>query len=235
MSDDYPPEFLELLAAVTAKRPRIVIDHILKHGYVTTEELENLYGYKHAPRAARDVREQGIPLETFNVKNSDGRTIAAYRFGNISNITQSKLGGRKIFSKAFKTQLLEKQNHHCAICGTRYEERYLQIDHRVPYEVAGERERNIEEYMLVCGSCNRAKSWSCEHCQNWQTEKSSDICIACYWANPQTHQHIAMKPIRRIELIWTEAEVADFEKLAQQAGNTNLAEYIKQALKNLLG
>jgi hypothetical protein len=44
-----------------------VIDHILQYGFITTEDLENTYGYNHPPRAARDVREAGIPLETFKV------------------------------------------------------------------------------------------------------------------------------------------------------------------------
>jgi hypothetical protein len=48
---------------VTAKRPKTVIGHILKHGQITTEELKNLYGYNHPPRAARDVKEHGIPIE----------------------------------------------------------------------------------------------------------------------------------------------------------------------------
>ena len=49
-------------------------------------------------------------------------------------------------------------------------ERYLQIDHRIPYEVAGEEigdERNPEKFMLLSGSAQRQKSWSCEHCQNY--------------------------------------------------------------------
>ena len=53
----YPREFLELCASVTGKRPKTVIDHILKRGHITTEELKNKYGYDHPPRAARDVRE----------------------------------------------------------------------------------------------------------------------------------------------------------------------------------
>ncbi len=32
IGQEYPPEFLELLKSVEAKRPRTVIDHILKHG-----------------------------------------------------------------------------------------------------------------------------------------------------------------------------------------------------------
>lgn len=58
--NELPPEFIARCEAVTAKRPRTVIDHILTHGYVTTEELKEQYGYNHPPRAARDVREQGI-------------------------------------------------------------------------------------------------------------------------------------------------------------------------------
>jgi hypothetical protein len=60
-SRTYPEKFLERLRSITSKRPKIVIDHILKHGFITTEELEKEYGYKHPPRAARDVREQGVP------------------------------------------------------------------------------------------------------------------------------------------------------------------------------
>ena len=41
---DLPPEFLAKCNAVTAKRPRTVIDHILEHGYITTEELKEVYG-----------------------------------------------------------------------------------------------------------------------------------------------------------------------------------------------
>jgi len=72
------PVLKRLLDSVTGKRPRTVIDHILEHGHVTTEQLTSLYGYQHPPRAARDVRDHGVPLETFRVKSSDGRTIGAY-------------------------------------------------------------------------------------------------------------------------------------------------------------
>lgn len=60
---DLPDDFVKKCKAVTAKRPRTVIKHILEHGYITTEELREKYGYNHPPRAARDVREQGIPLD----------------------------------------------------------------------------------------------------------------------------------------------------------------------------
>ena len=37
----YPREFIELCRSITAKRPRTVIDHILKYGQISTEELKN--------------------------------------------------------------------------------------------------------------------------------------------------------------------------------------------------
>jgi hypothetical protein len=67
----------QLLENISNKRARIVIEHILENGFITTEKLEKQYGYNHPPRAARDVRESGIPLETFRVKDSEGRSIAA--------------------------------------------------------------------------------------------------------------------------------------------------------------
>ncbi len=174
-----PEDFLEFISTVRGKRSRIVVEHILEHGFITTEDLESTYGYKHPPRAVRDVREQGVPIETFTVQNAQGRSIAAYRFGDPSDFQRRKIGGRKMFPKAFKAQLVEKASSKCAICIEPYEERYLQIDHRVPYEIAGETTDNAEEYMLLCGSCNRAKSWSCEHCPNWLERKASVICKTC--------------------------------------------------------
>ena len=57
-----PPDFVKLCQTVTAKRPKTVINHILKHGFITTQELKDKYGCNHPPRAVRDVKEHGIPI-----------------------------------------------------------------------------------------------------------------------------------------------------------------------------
>jgi len=105
-----PKAFIEKCKKVRAKRPRTVIDHILKHGYLTTQELKDKYGYNHPPRAARDVREQGIPLETFRIEGSDGRKIGAYRFGDPAMARFSKLQGRTAFSKQLIPSCHQKSN-----------------------------------------------------------------------------------------------------------------------------
>ena len=206
---------MEYIKLIKNKRAKIVIEHIIKHGSITTEELEKTYNYKHAPRAARDVREAGIPLVTFNKKSSDGKSIAAYKFGDLTKLQTSRIKGRIVFPKEFKEKLNELNNGRCFVCNGKFEERYLQVDHKVPYEVAGDdssKERNINEFMLLCGSCNRAKSWSCEHCGNWHEDKNLNTCISCYWGNPNDYTHIALKKIRRIDIQWEEKDV---EYLAQ--------------------
>lgn len=215
-----------------------MIDHILEHGYITTEELKDIYGYNHPPRAARDVRERGIPLETFYVESSDGRRIGAYRFGDPADVEDDKLRGRKVFSKDFKAALLARQDSRCAICNTRYQSRYLQVDHRVPYEVSGDvvGQRNLEDYMLLCSTCNRAKSWSCEHCDNWLQHKDETICRDCYWAYPHAYAHVAMQPERRIALTWQGDDVESFDDLRERANDENfdIRIYIKSILKSYL-
>ena len=235
---EVPKELLLRMRGITAKRARTVIDHILKHGQITTEELSETYGYDHPPRAARDVREQGIPLETVRVTGSHGRKIATYRFGDLSKIKQGKLGGRKALPKSLKVALLKAHGSCCSVCGTRYESRYLQIDHRISYEVGGEPARNAAatEFMLLCGSCNRAKSWSCEHCRNGTADLSPDVCRSCYWATPEDYAHVALRLIRRLDVTWSGEEVPQHDlllKLSKHA-RKKVPEFVKEVLREAL-
>ena len=236
---ELPQEFLERLGAVTAKRPKTVIDHILKHGHITTEELSGKYGYNHPPRAARDVREQGIPLETFRVTGKQGRKIGAYKFGDPAKAKSGKLGGRRTWPKGFKETLAESHGSRCGVCSTSYEPRYLQIDHRISYEVGGEPTGELHPlgFMLLCGSCNRAKSWSCEHCENWTTDRSPEVCRTCYWASPDNHAHVALRLIRRLDVTWTENEIPQYERLLRlsEHAQKNAPEFVKDALRKILG
>jgi 5-methylcytosine-specific restriction endonuclease McrA len=231
----YPKEFLLLAQSITNKRAKIVIDHMLKHGFITTEDLEKTYGYNHPPRAARDVREAGIPLETYKIKSTDGKSIAAYRFGDLTKILNNRSEGRQVFSKVFKKSLYDTNDGHCNICNGKFEERYLQIDHRIPYEIGGDSEifqQNSNDYMLLCASCNRAKSWSCEHCENRIDSKDIEICLRCYWGHPENYDHITLEKIRRLELIWQGDDITIFELLKKESekGEIALPDYVKSLL-----
>ncbi len=71
--------------------------------------------------------------------------------------------------------------------------------------------------MLLCGSANRAKSWSCERCDNWIGVKDKSICLSCYWAYPENYAHIAMRQVRRVDLLWEGDDVEIYEKLKLRA------------------
>ena len=234
--ETYPKEFLEHIQSITNKRARIVIDHILKYGFITTEDLEKTYNYKHPPRAAQDVRDAGIPLETFKIKSQDGKSIAAYKFGDITQLQTNRIAGRISFSKAFKKALFEASGGRCQICNGTFEERYLQIDHRIPYQVGGDvTDPELVHFMLLCGSCNRAKSWSCEHCSNCKTQKERLICMTCYWGSPDNYTHLALKNVRRLDLQWDGDEIKYYEALKSIADKykLELPDFIKQILADI--
>lgn len=216
------PKLKALIDKVTAKRPRVVLDHILKHGHITTEDLAK-YGYNHPPRAARDVREQGIPLETFRVKASDGRSIGAYRLGDPDEVKDHKLGGRRVLPNELRDSLYEAHGQRCFICGHQYEKRYLQIDHRLPYEIGGESSDPTETtaFMLLCASCQRSKSWSCEHCPNWSAQ-DEDVCRGCYWVVPESYTHVATAAVRRLDVVFVAEEVAAYDALSAEVRREGL-------------
>ena len=230
----YPKVFLDQIASISNKRAKIVIEHIMKHGSITTEDLEITYGYNHPPRAARDVREAGIPLETFKVKSKEGKSIAAYRFGDLGQIQKNRVEGRISFSKKFQKQLYEQFKGHCSICNALLEERYLQIDHRIPYQIVGDvnPERKISDFMLVCSSCNRAKSWTCEHCSNWNENNTPQICLTCYWGTPESYTHIAGKEMRRMDLQWSGEEIKYYDaiKLIAEKNKVELPDFVKEII-----
>jgi hypothetical protein len=232
-----PKKIQEIFDSITNKRAKIVIDHILEHGQITTEELEKDYGYNHAPRAARDVREAGIPLTTLKVKSKDGqRNIAAYTFGDFQTVRLDRVAGRINWPKNFKNELIAKYGEKCLISNADLESRALQIDHRIPYELVGDQNNdklNVEDFMLLSGTSNRAKSWSCEHCKNLLEIKDSNNCKSCYWAYPENYSHVALNEARRLDLTWQGEEVKYYDalKLNSDEVGEELPEYVKDILR----
>ena len=228
-------EILNRLNAITDKRPSTVIQHIIKYGYITTGELVSKYGYEHAPRAARDVRERGVNLVTYRVKSSDGRNIAAYKFGEPVFIDNkiSKVGGRTALSQALKKALIDKYGAVCFVYSQPMEERLLQIDHRIPYEIGGELDDNIDCYMLLSPSANRAKSWTCEHCPNW-TRKNLEFCSNCFWAHPENYTHIAGREERQIVITFSDNEIDDYNQLISLVGKEKAEDKIKELISEFI-
>src|SRR5205085_7695874 len=109
-------------------------------------------------------------------------------------------------------------------------------DHRVPYQISGDLEPipHLKDYMLLCGSCNRAKSWSCEHCENWLQIRKPELCVQCYWGSPENYLHIALQQMRRIDLTWSGKEVKSYDAIKKMAKKKNieLPELLKEIILN---
>lgn len=234
--NDYSQDFLDLLKSVTAKRPKTVIQHILKYGHITSQELKDIYGYNHPPRAIRDVREHGIPVVMYRVVGNDGRSIAAYKFGDPKAIRHdfSHATGRTALAKSIKNALIEKYGSKCFIYLEKMDKNILQIDHRIPYEIGGDGDKSdINSFMLLSPSANRAKSWTCEHCINWQ-KKDINFCFRCFWAHPENYDHIAGKQEKAISLVFTGNEIEDYNKLVRLSGKEAPQATIKKILHEYL-
>ena len=222
-------ELLERIEAVSKKRARFVLDSIVKNGMVTTEEI-NHAGYEHPPRAVRDARELGFSIQTIKVKHTNDRSIAAYLFPDSAK-TDTRKSGRAALPKKKRDEVIAAAGGKCQICGANTN---LQVDHRIPYEVAGESQaQQADPYLVLCGSCNRKKSWSCEHCPNWLQDKNLRICGTCYWAEPGNYDHVGMEGERRADLVWIGAEVEEYEKLRRKSKKRRLTvpEQIKEILR----
>lgn len=220
-----------LIEEVTNKRARFVLDAIVRNGMVSTEEISKA-GYDHPPRAAQDVRDLGFPLKTLNVKHSNGRRIAAYTL-DLEKMQNPDMAGRHAISKKLRQRVIDSAGGECRFCLSSVN---LQVDHRIPYQVGGESKDGDEAtFQVLCGSCNRTKSWACEHCPNFLEAKDVQICGSCYWSGSDSYTHVATVEERRADLIWigkSETDVADrLEREAKRIGK-KLPEHIKDILKN---
>ncbi|MEI2364564.1 hypothetical protein [Niallia circulans] len=219
------------------KRPKAVVDHIIKYGAVSTKELKEQYGYEQPPRAAQDVKEYGIPLEPIPLVDSDTKKrYVAYTFGDVDKLKDDIFKGRQNFPKKFKQKLYKEHDNHCIICNIRYSTTFLQVDHRLPFTIAGDDidlfALDTKEYMPLCRMHNRTKSHACENCFNWLNDKDVEVCKKCFWASPENYVHIATQEEKHIELVFRNEDINTYEKLFKKANDLNIGvqEYIIQLL-----
>lgn len=229
-------QWLEDLVTTIGKRPKKVLEVLLEKGEVSTYELGKL-GYDQPPRAAQDLKEAGVKLNTRNDKHPvTGNRMVIYSLADDQKSSLSS-GGRIAFPKVFREKLVKRANYKCIICNTEYSPRLLQIDHKIPFIVGGEpKEIIIEEFQLLCASHQRMKSWECEHCPNL-IEKVKDICTNCYWASPEDYKHVATMQHKIITLkLDTKEEIAmlDSAKGYAEEHGISLEEYIKQLISKSL-
>lgn len=207
------------------KRAVETLKALLDKGRVSTDEIQAM-GYNHPPRAIADIRDLGVPIiTTRTASKKTGKSMAVYTFGKLEDIQEGRIGGRSAFSKSFKKDLVEHYGAVDHITRAPVDERVLQIDHRVPYRISGEfrgATPNVDDFMLLDGSSQRAKSWSCENCPNMKDSRTADTCRTCFWAFPENYTHIATKEYRRTDVVWQGTDVAIHDLLKKQADQRNI-------------
>lgn len=226
--------FIESVRSFCSARALFAIDKILRDGYVTAEELQK-QGYVHGARVIGDVRDNGIPIITKKIKTASGRSVANYVFGDVADIKQHKVGGRVAFPASFKRKLIEAYGSTCALSNAALSADELQIDHRIPYLISGDNAnvRSVDEFMLLSASMQRSKSWACENCENSRRLYIIQNCKSCYWANPDQFTHVALRPERRVDLVFLNGEIFAFDQM--KANATELRISIQSYIKKMLG
>lgn len=215
----------KVIAEGKNKRAIAALEVLLKKGSISTDDLQRM-GYNHPPRAIGDIRDAGIPIITGSATSSKtGRRMAVYSFGDPKQIQAGRIGGRSAFPKAFKSALIRRYGSVDCITGATLDERVLQIDHRVPYRIAGNvsfGNLDVDDFMLLDGSSQRAKSWSCQHCPNMLNARLASVCETCFWAFPENYKHIATEEIRRTDIIWQGNDVPVHDRLKEKANKLGI-------------
>ncbi len=230
-------KYASLLKAL-GKRPRTVLEKILENGSVSTYELGQL-GYDQPPRAAQDLKEAGVKLRTsFGKHPTTGARMAIYSLAQKEPDSLPNFVGRTAFPIRFRTELFRIFNNRCNICNSRYNQLLLQIDHRIPYIISGESDQLIiDDFQPLCGSHQRLKSWTCEHCSNRENGDRA-VCATCYWAIPDgEYQHIATVPERRLDITWKGlSELEEFATLTESArkSSSDIQTLVKTIIKKSL-
>ena len=223
----------KIIAIGNNKRAIAALEVLLDKGSISTDELQNM-GYNHPPRAIGDIRDFGIPIITRRAKSAKtGRRMAVYVFGGPEDIQAGRVGGRSAFPKAFKNALIKRYGPIDCITGASLDERVLQIDHRIPYRIAGDPNYgapDVEDFMLLDGSSQRSKSWSCEHCPNMLNARSAETCRTCFWAFPEGYRHIATEDYRRTDIAWQDDDVPVHDALKERADHfgISVAEFLRR-------
>ena len=223
------------IAEGTNKRAILVLSLLLRNGSVTTAEVQ-ARGYDHPPRAFGDVRDAGFPLLREWFTDEQGRRMGRYRFGNSEDIRAGRFHGRTAIPKPFRNRLLAHYGEMDCITGALLPATMLQVDHRIPYRVAGDPETPtwlIEDFMLLDASSQRSKSWSCE---NWKSILDTAICRTCFWAFPESYTHVAMEDVRRTDVVWRGSDIHLHDRIKDRADaeGITMAEALLRLIRSIV-
>lgn len=210
-------DIMNYVGKVTKKRAKLVLETILARGFITTEQIREEIKQKHPPRAAQDVKDLGIPLRNYEFSMPDGTRNSYYTFDLDLPLDERRIGGRSALTKKLRAEMLAHYGRIHAFTGEPLPDSLLQVDHRVPFAVAGEVDAlRVADFMFLDPTYQRRKSTACEGCSNFK-KKELTVCQSCFWAYPNKYTHVAGDDLRRIDVTWQGHEVQIYNALVKAA------------------
>lgn len=190
---------------------------MLSNGALTSSEMLS-FGHMHPARVIGDVRDQGIPVKTTTIFEQ-GKRYASYTLGKARDINRVKFGGRKAIPSYIKDMLVARSGMRCQLSEATLENTDLEVDHRIPFALAGEpvHPKCPTNYMLLSRSMQMKKSKECAGCPNLKKLKSVDNCKECYWASPEHYTHTAMRQEQVTNINWTDEDAISLAKIRELA------------------
>lgn len=222
------PSILEQVKLIPKgkKRAKALAELLIEKGKVSTKEIREMLNEEHPPSAARDLKDLGIPIK-MTWGSSNGRRYGIYEFDNPDLLENNILRGRQYFPKSLKSNLIKRDGERCNISNINFKSQYLQIDHRIPYRLAGENglpKDHPEDFQLLSAASQKQKSKICEgECQNFKSVKNPEICKDCYWAYPEDYNHIATQQIRVLNVGFLDKDVELFERIKSASLQSGLS------------
>lgn len=196
-------EFLQILVSIRG-RGLFARDTMLQYGYIDSDMLRDSR-YNCHTKEISDLEATGITLE--RVPQKGGRKkyyLAPEKF-------KKKRESRNNLLPEERKRLWEIHNHCCVFCPPDLvTPKFLrQDDHKVPYHMVGNdhfKLYGLDAMQPVCSSHNTQKNEHCRKCPNHHQNGDPNVCLRCYWGNPNDYDHIEMKPRRMLTVLATTEE-----------------------------
>ena len=70
----------------------------------------------------------------------------------------------------------------------------------------------------------------------WTTDQLLKVCQSCYWAAPEHYAHVALRLVRRLDVVWSGDRVPEYERLVRlsQHARKKLPEFVKDVLRDAI-
>lgn len=221
-------------------RAKAAADLLMEKGVITKYDFEETHvPVSQAPRAIRDLKDHGIPIETLRkISVPQAKTkVNRYTLGSIDNINTSMRYGRMYDPTGMKEKLAKLHGDVCVFCGKKLTAKDRELDHKLPVNIFGDlspvERLNPDNYQLVCRGCNRLKREATSHGAFDDQREGMDIVKQNYWYDPvQYRKNRDDRLYAHNVIVWnTSKDIQAYKQISQYAKDSSKS--FQEALKDI--